>query len=124
LSKDWFGETPTNTVIQWHFDTFSIPTGATLVASSDSCTNQAFAIGKHLAMQFHIEIDEKKVNVWVSDEDDESWINSRKQYDSVQNKDEMLNDIPLYIEKHKQTADNIYTKWLSTTEWFELLKNR
>lgn len=123
LVKEWFGEDPTSTVIQWHYDTFSIPTGATLLASSDSCTNQAFCFGKHLAMQFHIEIDENKVNTWVKD-DDESWKVSRQQYDSVQNKDEILNDIPLYIEKHKQTANNIYTKWLETTEWYQILKNR
>ena len=60
----WFGQYPTDTVIHWHYDTFSIPTGAKLLASSEACPNQAFTIGKHLAMQFHIEIDENKINIW------------------------------------------------------------
>ena len=116
LTKQWFGSDPTDTVIHWHYDTFSIPTGATLLASSESCPNQAFAIGKHLAMQFHIEIDENKVNRWVQDDDDK-WQQARQDYDSVQNKDEMLNDIPKYLTKHQQTANNIYTNWLKTTVW-------
>lgn len=121
LTTDWFGREPTNKVIQWHYDSFSIPTGATLLASSNSCSNQAFSIGKHLAMQFHIEIDENKVETWVS-EDDENWSLTRQQYDSVHSKLQILSDTPLYIEKHKQTAVNIYNKWLETTEWAALLK--
>lgn len=119
----WFGDDPTDTVIQWHYESFSIPTGATLLASSDSCTNQAFSYGKHLAMQFHIEIDEKKVGVWVKDDDDK-WRECREKYDSVQDRNQMLDEIPRYIEKHQQTANTIYTKWLETTEWYDLLKNR
>ena len=123
LTKQWFGDDPTDTVIQWHYETFSIPTGATLLASSDNCSNQAFSIGKHLAMQFHIEMDEEKVDVWVR-EDDENWRESRIEFNSIQGRDEILTNTPRYITKHKETADRIYTKWLETTEWYELLKNR
>ena len=48
---EWFGTDPTNTVIHWHYETFSIPTGAVRVAGSRACPNQAWAMGKHLAMQ-------------------------------------------------------------------------
>ena len=86
LAKEWFGESPTNTVIHWHYETFSVPTGATLLASSESCVNQAFGIGKHLAMQFHIEINESKIDSWIQD-DDPNWSCARQQYASAQNKD-------------------------------------
>lgn len=122
-TKSWFGNDPTDTVIQWHYDSFSIPTGATLLAGSESCPNQAFSIGKHLAMQFHIEIDELKVDVWVN-EDDDNWKQSREIYESVQDKSTMLNGIDKYIDKHKRTADHIYSKWLETTEWHDSIKNR
>ena len=122
LTKEWFGIEPTDTVIQWHYDTFSIPEGATLLASSDSCPNQAFSIGKHLAMQFHIEIDENKIEKWVS-EDDDLWKNARETYDSVQDKFQILNGISSKLAKHKQTANIIYNNWLKTTEWSEQLKN-
>ena len=116
LAKEWFGTDPTDTVIHWHYESFSIPTGATRVASSTACPNQAFAIGKHLAMQFHIEINESKIDSWVND-DDPKWADARQRYNSVQDKITMLNGIPFHLDKHQATADRIYQTWLKTTEW-------
>ena len=109
-------------VIHWHYESFSIPEGATLLASSDACPNQAFSIGKHLAMQFHIEIDENKAIAWVQDEDPK-WEEAINNYDTVQNKDQIIEGIDPYIVKHKSTADSIYKNWLKTTEWSEVIKN-
>ncbi|WP_243310672.1 type 1 glutamine amidotransferase [Fundidesulfovibrio agrisoli] len=40
----------------WHGETFSIPRGATLLAESDACAHQAFAVGaKLVGVQFHFE---------------------------------------------------------------------
>lgn len=122
-ASEWFGNDPTDTVIHWHYESFSIPQGATLLASSDACPNQAFSYGKHLAMQFHIEIDENKTKLWADDADSK-WDQAKQTYDTVQNREEILNGITPYMEKHNKTADSIYSKWLSTTEWHEVLKNR
>ena len=116
LAKEWFGEAPTNTVIQWHYESFSIPTGAVRVATSQSCPNQAWAIGPHLAMQFHIEINENKIDSWVND-DDPKWADARTRYSSVQDKIDMLTGIPYHLAHHQATADRIYTNWLRTTDW-------
>jgi GMP synthase-like glutamine amidotransferase len=116
LTKEWFGEAPTDTVIHWHYESFSIPTGAIRVATSLACPNQAWAIGPHLAMQFHIEINENKIDSWVN-EDDPKWADVRGLYDSVQDKIAMLSGIPFHLEQHQSTADRIYTNWLKTTEW-------
>jgi GMP synthase (glutamine-hydrolysing) len=44
-------------VLQWHGDTFDLPGGAELLASTEICANQAFSLGRHaLACQFHPEI--------------------------------------------------------------------
>ena len=122
LTNEWFGSDPTDTVIHWHYESFSIPEGATLLASSDACPNQAFGIGKHLAMQFHIEIDENKAIAWVQDEDPK-WEEAINNYDTVQNKDQIIEGIDPYITKHKSTANSIYKNWLKTTEWSEVIKN-
>jgi GMP synthase-like glutamine amidotransferase len=116
LVTEWFGAAPTATVIQWHYESFGIPDGAVKLAGSPACPNQAWAYGPHLAMQFHIEINEAKIDSWVS-EDDAKWAAARQQYDSVQDKIAMLSGIPFYLSRHQATADCIYRNWLRTTEW-------
>lgn len=116
LTDAWFGANPTNTVIHWHYESFSIPKGAVRLASSISCPNQAFAIDKHLAMQFHIEINETKIDSWVNDEDPK-WAEAMQLYDSVQDRKQILDGIHKYLKQHQSTADCIYTNWLKTTEW-------
>jgi GMP synthase-like glutamine amidotransferase len=114
--REWFGDRPAATVIHWHYESFSIPTGATLLAGSEACPNQAWAMGPHLAMQFHIEINESKIHTWVND-DDATWAAAREQYATVQDKIQMLAGIPYHLAQHQATADSIYKKWLSTTPW-------
>lgn len=116
LTRTWFGDDPTNTVIQWHYDTFNIPLGATLLASSPVCANQAWGLGPHLAMQFHIEIDQTKIDSWVA-EDDPKWAGARSLFESVQSRQTILNRTAQHIEQHQRTADHIYQHWLSTTDW-------
>ena len=116
LVTQWFGSDPTPTVIQWHYEAFSIPVGATRLASSASCPNQAWALGPHLAMQFHIEMDAVKAQEWAKDED-QKWAQARKLYETVQDSAAIVAGIDPWLVQHQATADNIYQRWLSTTAW-------
>ena len=120
LVTHWFGSNPTPRVIQWHYETFSIPTGATRLATSTSCPNQAWAFGPHLAMQFHIEMDEIKAREWAEDEDPK-WVAARAQYVTVQDRDGILSGIEPHLSQHQATADHIYQTWLKTTDWASVL---
>ena len=42
-------------VFQWHGETFDLPPGATHLARSSVCENQAFQIGRAIGLQFHLE---------------------------------------------------------------------
>ena len=49
-----FAQEPTT--LHWHADTFHLPDGATLLASTEACTNQAFMLGPNIiGVQFHPE---------------------------------------------------------------------
>jgi GMP synthase-like glutamine amidotransferase len=49
---------------QWHFDTFTTPPGATLIAESD-VGPQAFVAGRSLGLQFHPEVTPEIMDDWV-----------------------------------------------------------
>jgi GMP synthase-like glutamine amidotransferase len=49
---------------QWHFDSFSTPPGARLVAETDAGP-QAFVSGRHLGVQFHPEVTPEIMDGWV-----------------------------------------------------------
>lgn len=66
-AQAWFGPGSQATVFQWHVESFSLPAGAERLSGSAACPNQAFARGPHLAMQFHIEVDEQKLQAWSSE---------------------------------------------------------
>jgi len=52
-------------VLHWHGDTFELPEGVPLLASTDICRHQGFAVGKHtLALQFHPEADLPGLEDW------------------------------------------------------------
>jgi GMP synthase-like glutamine amidotransferase len=56
------------TVFHWHEDTFDLPSGAVLLASNASTTNQAFRYGTcAYGLQYHIELDSTMLGHWLYD---------------------------------------------------------
>jgi GMP synthase (glutamine-hydrolysing) len=63
---EYLGLLEVPTVLHWHGDTFTLPEGATRLASSEACAEQGFFIpGKCLALQFHMEVDPPLVKQFV-----------------------------------------------------------
>lgn len=52
-------------VLYWHGDTFDLPAEATLLASSGLTRNQAFSVGRSLALQFHCEVEGGAIERWL-----------------------------------------------------------
>lgn len=65
-AREWFGEIRSFDSFHWHGETFSLPPGAVHLLSSAHCANQAYAIGKHLAMQCHVEMTEQMIRDWCA----------------------------------------------------------
>ena len=65
-----FDELAQETVFHWHGETFDLPPGAELLASSDLCRNQAFRVGEQVyGLQFHLEVTPEMIADWcIQDE--------------------------------------------------------
>jgi len=52
--------------LQWHGDTFDLPPGAELLATSPLARHQAFRVGERAyGVQFHLEVTEEQVAQWA-----------------------------------------------------------
>ncbi|MBA3262217.1 MAG: type 1 glutamine amidotransferase [Thermoleophilaceae bacterium] len=60
-----FGAAPASfPTLQWHGDTFDLPPGATLLASSSAYRNQAFVFERAYGLQFHLEVSPELATEW------------------------------------------------------------
>lgn len=53
------------TVFHWHGDTFDLPDGSKRLVSSEYYLNQAFQYKSAVGLQFHLEVNEEMVNLWL-----------------------------------------------------------
>ena len=66
-------------VFQWHGDTYDLPAGANIMASS-TLYPQAFRFGSAVGIQFHLEVDSQMIQRWLQEyweEIDRDHINQR-----------------------------------------------
>jgi GMP synthase-like glutamine amidotransferase len=58
---------PAGRWFEWHFDTWTLPPGATEIARTANAS-QAFVLGRALGLQFHPEVDHTLLDVWLADD--------------------------------------------------------
>jgi len=111
-ARQWFGATSEAMVYQWHYDSFTeLPPGAQVLASSGACAHQAFAIGPHLAMQFHIEITPQKVETWLGDPGEVYPAAVRNAVPTVESPEAMRQSTARHQAGSEALADHIYRSW-------------
>jgi GMP synthase-like glutamine amidotransferase len=55
------------TVFQWHGETFDLPPGGVLLASSEACAHQAYRVGSAVyGLQFHLEVTPEMIADWCT----------------------------------------------------------
>jgi GMP synthase (glutamine-hydrolysing) len=113
--QHWFGPDPVQHVFHWHYEAFGLPVGAVSLASSPACRHQAFTIGPHLALQFHVEVDAAKVRLWLS-QGEAAYLEARRVHDSVHGEQRVRDDTRRYLAAQQRLADRIYQGWLRPTE--------
>ncbi|WP_338866366.1 glutamine amidotransferase-related protein [Myxococcus stipitatus] len=59
------GARPRTVVAHWHGDTYKAVPGATLLASTDRYSQQAFRLGASYGFQFHLELTARELGHWL-----------------------------------------------------------
>ena len=109
-ARVWFGEVRTFETFHWHGETFSLPQGATHLLSSARCTNQAFALGKHLALQCHVEMTGTMITDWCAIGADE--ISASIDSPAVQSVYSIRTQAESNLPRLHAVARQLYRHWL------------
>ena len=109
-AKNWFGSIETFNAFHWHGETFSLPQGAKHVLASPYCQNQAWSIGKHLALQTHIEMTAEMVQKWCEEGADE--LQESASSIAVQQAEAMQQELPLHCFFLNKVAKQVYSQWI------------
>jgi GMP synthase-like glutamine amidotransferase len=56
---------PAGPWFEWHFDRFTVPDGAVEIARNGNAS-QAFVLGRTMGLQFHPEVDEELLEMWLA----------------------------------------------------------
>ena len=109
-ARAWFGETRGFLAFHWHGETFTIPPGATRIASSPHCANQAFALDKHLALQCHVEMTPEMIRSWCESGRREI---ERSACATVRPASEIASQLQARVPALNAVAARLYRRWVA-----------
>ena len=110
LAAQW-GPADAFTGYHWHGETFSIPEGATRIWSSTHCENQAFVLGKHVAMQCHVEMTQDMIELWCRTGAQE--IEDSLASPAVQSPSAMRENMGSRLHALRAVAGRVYARWVA-----------
>lgn len=99
-------------VMQWHYERFTVPPGATPILSSQHCDNQAFVVGRTLALQCHPEVTEDMARHWASLADALPGPPPSTTPESLQTPGQILEGIRQGVAANRRLAWALYGKWV------------
>ena len=109
-ARTWFGDTRSFLSFHWHGETFSLPPGASNIATSPHCTNQTFVLGPHLGMQCHVEMTPEMVQAWCVSGSDEL---AQCASPTVQDAREMQLHLLARTAALNAVAARLYDRWIT-----------
>jgi GMP synthase-like glutamine amidotransferase len=109
-ARAWLGSIQSFEAFHWHGETFNLPQGATRLLSSAHCENQAYAIGKHLALQCHVEMNEQMIRDWCEIGADE--IAASSSSPAVQSVSVMQAQMADKLPQLHTVARQLYQRWV------------
>ena len=107
-ARKWFGERESFTTFQWHYEVFGLPEGATRILTNGENAEQAYALGKHVGIQSHIEMTRAMVETWCRVGAAELPAATRG---PMQSRDDILTGIDDRLAALGRIADDVYRRW-------------
>jgi GMP synthase-like glutamine amidotransferase len=106
-----FEELPvTLPTLQWHGDTFDLPEGAVLLASSPQYPHQAFRVGAAAyGVQFHLEVSAEMAREWGLVPE---YAASLERTLGAEAGAQLLEDVAQRAEEMGTVAETIFARWL------------
>lgn len=104
----WFGHRAGFRTFQWHYDVFSLPPGATRVLTNAFNAEQAYALGKHIGFQCHIEMTRDMVETWCRTGADEL---PQISAGALQSRADIFADVDARLAALSKVADGVYAQW-------------
>ncbi len=102
--------TKTEKIFQWHGDTFDLPKGAELLASSPLCKHQAFKYGDRVyGFQFHLEVDKPMIERWLRVPENKREI---EDLDGKINPEQIKAETPEYISRLNDLSNSVFGNFL------------
>ena len=109
VAREWLGDASAFQSFHWHGETFTIPPGATRILENEHCANQAFAVGKHLGMQCHVEMTPELIREWVAGGEKEI---AESRGPSVQRPAQIEAGMA-NLDALREVANGLYDRWTS-----------
>ena len=107
-AKSLFGSTAQVLTFNWHYETFSIPQGATRTLFGEHCLNKGFIHGRHLAFQSHLEVTDDIVRACCAAHRAEL---AAAAGPDIQNEAEILSHLDERLATLHEAAHCVYAKW-------------
>ena len=108
-ARAWFGPDLTRfEAFHWHGETFTLPPGAVRIMSNRNCANQGFVLGRHLAMQCHVEMNSDLINSWCESGANEI---AASKSPAVQSPDQMRSGLEARLGTLHAVAMQLYGRW-------------
>lgn len=94
-------------MFHWHGDTFDLPKGAVLLASTPKCRNQIYSIGRTLAFQCHPEVSQIKLEQW--------WVGHANELAEQKiNPIDLRKDTAKYAPQLESAAPGVLKEWIDS----------
>jgi GMP synthase-like glutamine amidotransferase len=107
-AREWFGGRHSFTMFQWHYDAFTLPSGATRLLTNAYNVEQGYALGKHIGFQGHIEMTRDMVDTWCRTGAAEL---PAQTAGATQSRGDILADLDARLAALSEVADGVYAQW-------------